>query len=73
MHGANGASERSGPRVDGSLCSMKLSNAPLIAETPSGVDAAASEIGYNMYSTQPPPPPAVGVAPGIANAQQFWV
>jgi len=50
-----GASERSGPRIDTSLCYMKVSTAPLVAETPSVVDAAASEIGYNTYSTQPPP------------------
>jgi len=55
MHGVDEASERSGPRVDGSYCSTKVSIAPLVAETPSGADATASDIGYNTYSTQPPP------------------
>jgi len=55
MHGVDGASERFVLRVDGSLCFTKVSTAPLVAETPSGVDAAASELGYNVYSTQPPP------------------
>jgi len=63
----DGASERFDPRVDGSLCFTKVSTAPLVAETPSGADAAASEIGYNTYSTQPPP--VAGMAPGAANAQ----
>jgi len=44
----HGASERFVPRVDGSLCSMKLSNAPLVAESPVGV--------HNTHSTQPSPP-----------------
>jgi len=51
----DGASERFGPRVDGSFCSMKVSNPPLETEALSGADAAASEIGYSTYSTQPPP------------------
>jgi len=55
MHGANEASERLGPRFDGSFCSMKVSNSPVETEALSGADAAASEIGYNTYSTQPPP------------------
>jgi len=56
MHGANEASVPSGPRIDGSLCSMKVLNSPLETEALSCADAAASEIGYNAYSTQPPLP-----------------
>ena len=67
----DGASERFGPRVDGSLCSPKVSNPPLETEALSCADAAASEIGYNTYSTQPPP--VAGMAPTVANALKFWV
>jgi len=38
---------RSGPRVDGTFCSMKVSDPRLETEALSCADAAASEIGYN--------------------------
>jgi len=71
MHGANEAFVRSGPRFDGSFCSIKVSNPPAETEVLACADATASEIGYNTYLTQPPP--VAGMAPGAANALQFWV
>jgi len=56
MHGANEASVRFGPRFDGSSCSLIVSDPPVETVAFSCADAAASEIGYNTYSTQPPPP-----------------
>jgi len=46
MHGVNDASGHFVPRVVGSLCSTEVSNAPLVAENPVGVD--------NTHSIQPP-------------------
>jgi len=60
MHGVTEASVRSGPRFDGSFCSLKVSDPPVETVAFSSADAAASEIGNNTYSTQPSPPPRSG-------------